>query len=206
MSAKCAIIRLEEVSQHPEFVSIHALPGIHLDLRYAGPANFIGHALYQGFDGGVLHRQAARQLEQAAERLQRERPGWRLRVLDALRPGRVQQVLWEKVRGTAQHIYVADPARGSIHSFGMAVDVTLDDEHGCEVDMGTPFDDFSLRAQPDHEAQMLACGMLDNLQLANRRLLRNCMLPAGFHGIASEWWHFDAADKSWIRANMLRVE
>ena len=199
-------IQLEDVLTHPEYISIHQMPGIHLDLRYAGEDNFIGHNLYGDFDGGLLHSQAASQLARAAHRLQAERPGWRLRVLDALRPGRVQRLLWDRVKGTPQHIYVADPARGSIHSFGMAVDVTLEDECGQEQDLGTRFDDFTLLAQPAQERQMLQAGLLDHQQLELRQLLRDCMQQAGFHGIASEWWHFEAADSGWIRANMLLVE
>ncbi|XLM23276.1 D-alanyl-D-alanine dipeptidase, partial [Chromobacterium piscinae] len=67
---------------------------------------------------------------------------------DALRPGRVQRVLWDIVKDTPQRVYVADPARGSIHSFGMAVDLTVEDGQGRELDLGTGFDDFTERAQP----------------------------------------------------------
>jgi D-alanyl-D-alanine dipeptidase len=72
-----------------------------------------------------LHRRAAAGLEQAVARLAEVAPGHRLLVLDALRPHRVQIELWDFLDGTGLRQYVADPARGSIHSFGMALDATL---------------------------------------------------------------------------------
>ncbi|MDF0606735.1 M15 family metallopeptidase [Neisseriaceae bacterium TC5R-5] len=199
-------ITLEQLAVHPEYVAIAHLPGVSVDLRYATADNFIGHDLYGGAVAAYLHRQAASQLVQAVAHLQQVRPGWRLRVFDALRPARVQRVLWDKVKDTEQQIYVANPARGSIHSFGMAVDVSLEDEAGVSVDMGTDFDDFSLRAQPQYEAQMLAEGLLSTTQVAHRELLRQCLFAAGFIGIATEWWHFEAADRQWVRDNMCLVE
>ena len=67
-------------------------------------------------------------------------PGHRLLVLDALRPHRVQIELWDFLDGTGLRQYVADPARGSIHSFGMAIDATLIDAEGRELDMGSGFE------------------------------------------------------------------
>jgi len=200
------IIPLEALTGHDEYVSIRNIPHVRLDLRYAGSNNFIGRDLYGKFDGGMLHRRAAAQLRDAALRLQRHQPGWRLLVLDALRPGRVQRELWAAVEGTPEEIYVANPDRGSIHSFGMAIDLTLEDEHGVEQDMGTPFDDFTLLSHPAHEAALLADGRLSELQHANRLLLRRCMTEASFATIPTEWWHFDAADKAMIRATFRLVE
>jgi D-alanyl-D-alanine dipeptidase len=101
--------------------------------------------------------------------------------------------------------YLADPARGSIHSFGMAVDVTLVDSGGDEIDMGTPFDDMSERSHPALEQALLASGELDRAQVDNRLLLRKAMEHAGWRGISREWWHFDAGDRERIRAEFLRV-
>ncbi|WP_019102941.1 M15 family metallopeptidase [Chromobacterium haemolyticum] len=142
----------------------------------------------------------------AARELRRQRPGFQLRVFDALRPGRVQRVLWDIVKDTPQRIYVADPARGSIHSFGMAVDLSVEDDGGRELNMGTGFDDFTELAQPQRESELQRTGRLSEAQLANRLLLRHCMSQAGFSGIATEWWHFEAADRDWVRAHMLLIE
>ena len=199
-------IRLEELEDHPEYVSIEGMAGVRLDLRYACADNFVGRDLYGPSAHALLHRQAAERLAQAASGLARLRPGHRLRVFDALRPGRVQRVLWDIVKDTPQRIYVADPARGSIHSFGMAVDLSIEDGLGRELDMGTGFDDFTELAQPQREAEMRAAGRLSEAQLANRLLLRGCMASAGFRAIATEWWHFEADDRDWVRAHMRLIE
>lgn len=201
-----ATIRLEELASHPEYVSIEGMAGVRLDLRYASADNFVGRDLYGPSARALLHSAAAERLARAAGEMASRRAGHRLRVFDALRPGRVQRVLWDIVKDTPQRIYVADPARGSIHSFGMAVDITAEDAEGRELDMGTGFDDFTERAQPQREEEMLARGLLSDAQLANRRLLRACMEAAGFRGIATEWWHFEAADRDWVRTHMRLIE
>ncbi|WP_043617239.1 M15 family metallopeptidase [Chromobacterium violaceum] len=199
-------IRLEELENHSEYVSIAGMAGVRLDLRYASDDNFVGRDLYGPSAHALLHREAARRLARAERELASRRAGYRLRVFDALRPGRVQRVLWDIVKDTPQRIYVADPARGSIHSFGMAVDITVEDGQGRELDMGTGFDDFTERAQPQREAEMLERGLLSDAQLDNRLLLRGCMVAGGFRGIATEWWHFEAADRDWVRAHMRLIE
>src|SRR5471030_2282460 len=83
-------------------------------------------------------------LQQAASWLAVRRPELTLLVLDALRPQRVQEQLWAALQGTDLLDYIAEPPRGSIHSFGMAVDVTLRDADGRELDMGSGFDDMSI--------------------------------------------------------------
>lgn len=199
-------IPYEQLAEHPEYVALTDLQPLTIELRYNSNDNFIGHDLYGDLTEAYLHIQAAQQLQEAMNHLQALRPGWRLRVFDALRPGRVQQVLWDHVKDTPSQIYVANPERGSIHSFGMAIDLTIEDEHGRERDMGTGFDDFTERAQPQKEQELLHTGRLTKEQLANRQLLRHCMNSAGFHGIPTEWWHFEAAEKEWVRANMLYIE
>ena len=128
-----------------------------------------------------------------------------LLVLDALRPQRVQEQLWEALQGTELLGYLANPVRGSIHSFGMAVDITLVDRDGQELDMGTPFDDLTERSHPALESAMLLRGELSATQIANRQLLRDAMHEGGFKGINSEWWHFDCGDRDVVRAEYTRI-
>ncbi|HEY9101863.1 M15 family metallopeptidase [Chitinimonas sp.] len=200
------IIPCEAIAQHPDFRSLASIAGLQVDLRYAGPDNFVGRPLYTGFDGAWLHREAAAGLATAVTWLAQHRPGLTLLVLDALRPHRVQIMLWEHLEGTGLRMYLADPARGSIHSFGKAVDVTLLDATGQELDMGTGFDDLSERSHPALEDQLLAAGQLTAAQLANRHLLRETMLQAGFAGIRSEWWHFNHGDQELVRRQYGRVD
>ena len=125
--------------------------------------------------------------------------GLGLLVLDAMRPQRVQEQLWAALAGTQLQRYLAEPGRGSIHSFGMAVDVTLVDAAGRELDMGTPFDALDERSHPALEAAMLAKGAIDARHVANRELLRGAMRAAGWIGISTEWWHFDCGDRVRVR-------
>ena len=199
-------MRSEELGGHADFRSLASIAGIAVDLRYAGANNFVGRDLYGSIDCAWLHREAAAGLEAVAVWLRQRHPGLKLLVLDALRPHRVQQMLWQHLEGTELRQYLADPARGSIHSFGMAVDVTLLEEGGAELDMGTGFDDLSELSHPEWEDLHLAQGRLGAATLAHRRVLREAMTENGFRGIHSEWWHFDFGDKESIRRCYLRVE
>jgi D-alanyl-D-alanine dipeptidase len=149
--------------------------------------------------------QAASALERVVAWLAVRRPGARVLVLDALRPQRVQQELWDALAGTGLQLYLAEPGRGSIHSYGMALDVTILDEAGAELDMGTGFDDMTELSHPALEEGFLARGDLSQQQVANRQLLRDAMGQAGFVGIKTEWWHFDCGDRDVVRATFQRV-
>jgi D-alanyl-D-alanine dipeptidase len=199
-------MRCELVATHPDFRHLSSVEGISVDLRYAGLDNFVGRDLYGSLDCAWLHRLAADGLERASHLLAREAPGHRLLVLDALRPHRVQVQLWDHLDGTDLRQYVADPARGSIHSFGMAVDATLLDPEGQELDMGSGFDEMTAMSHPRLEAQHLASGTLTPEQLRNRELLRNVLSRSGFQGIDNEWWHFEMLDRHHVRQTFTRVD
>jgi len=199
-------MRCELIAGHPDFRALSSISGIAVDLRYATDDNFVGRNLYGSLDCGWLHREAAAAVERTVGWLAANQPGLKLAVLDALRPHRVQIELWDFLEGTELRQYLADPAKGSIHSFGMAVDVTLLDAQGAELDMGTAFDALSILSHPQHEAEHLRQGLLTELQLANRHVLYQAMQHGGFVGIASEWWHFDCGDRLTVRQSFLRVE
>ncbi len=198
-------VNSEGVANCPEFRRLSDIAGIAVDLRYARPDNFFGKDLYQGLDCAWLHRDAAAALELSVAWLAEYRPGATLLILDALRPQRVQEQLWEALQGTDLIGYIADPVRGSVHSFGMALDLTVIGENGVELDMGTAFDDLSERSHPAQEGIMLARGDLTQEQFANRQLLRNAMLHGGWVGINSEWWHFDCGERELVRLTYRRV-
>lgn len=199
-------MRCEDIASHADFRRLSSIPGIGVDLRYAGLRNFVGRDLYRGLDCAWLHHLAANGLEQAAALLEQEAPGHRLLVLDALRPHRVQIELWNVLDGTGLREYVADPARGSIHSFGMALDATIVDAQGLELDMGTGFDEMVELSHPRLEADHLARGTLTRQQVDHRALLRHVLRHAGFNGIDNEWWHFDMLDRSHVRQHFIRVD
>jgi D-alanyl-D-alanine dipeptidase len=196
---------IEGIAGDPAFRHLSTIGGIAVDLRYATPDNFVGRDLYSPYDCAWLHRDAAAALERVVAWLKDRRPDCTPLVLDALRPQRVQQQLWDALAGTDLQMYLANPERGSIHSFGMALDITLLDAQGRELDMGTGFDDMTALSHPALEECFLAGGELTPAQVANRRLLRGAMFQAGFVGINTEWWHFDCGDRNVVRATFRRV-
>jgi D-alanyl-D-alanine dipeptidase len=195
----------EDIAGSPEFRHLSTIGGIAVDLRYATANNFVGRDLYSPFDCAWLHRDAAAALEKVVAWLALKRPGAKALVLDALRPQRVQQQLWDALDGTDLQMYLANPERGSIHSFGMALDITILDEEGRELDMGTGFDDLTEKSHPALEQKLLERGEITLEQIANRQLLRDAMSQAGFQGISTEWWHYDCGDRNVVRQTFRRV-
>jgi D-alanyl-D-alanine dipeptidase len=151
--------------------------GFHLDLRYAGDQNFVEEQMY---DCGrcFLRPEAADALKRVQQALAGQ--GYDLLLLDCYRPRPVQQKLWDKVPDAR---YVTPPSRGSMHNRGLAVDLTLADSLGRELDMGTPYDFFGREAWSTYT-------QLPDSILQRRRLLRAAMEAEGFAGIRTEWWHF----------------
>ena len=205
MTADLRTLGIDELPAHADYRALAAIAGLQVDLRYAGARNLLGRDLYSPHDCAWLRREAADALQQAVQWLARERPELRLCVLDAARPQRVQELFWAHVQGTPMEPYFAPPERGSIHSFGMAVDITLADAQGQELDMGTPFDDTTERSHPALEHRHAAAGLLSQAQLANRRLLRSALLQAGWQAISTEWWHFDFGDRDEVRRRLPRI-
>jgi zinc D-Ala-D-Ala dipeptidase len=158
------------------------VPGLLVELRYAGTDNFFGHALYPRGARCLLLRPVALRLARAAADVAKH--GYRLKAWDCYRPLAVQWEMWERLpkRG-----YVADPHTGSHHNRGAAVDVTLLRSDGTEVEMPTPFDTFAPSARQD--------APLAKPEVAERRaLLRAAMEAAGFHINRMEWWHYEAPE------------
>jgi D-alanyl-D-alanine dipeptidase len=154
---------------------------IEIRLAYATADNLTGRPIYAQ-PLCYLHRDAAAALARAvalARRLE-----LRLRVLDAFRPAEAQWRLWEC---RPDPNFLADPRRGSPHSRGVAVDLTLIDRLGAPLDMGCPFDEFSPRAHHDHS------GMSANVQ-RNRFILLGLMSTAGWDFDMKEWWHYQLFD------------
>jgi D-alanyl-D-alanine dipeptidase len=199
-------MRCEDIASNPQFRRLATVAGVSVDLRYAGVRNFVGRDLYGSLDCAWVHSLAADGLERAVAFIAAEAPGHRILVLDALRPHRVQIMLWDHLEGSGLREYVADPARGSIQSFGMALDVTILSPDGRELDMGTGFDEMNERSHPKLEARHLASGELVSQHIAHRELLRGAMAAGGFNGIDNEWWHFDMLDRQHVRQHFIRVE
>lgn len=166
-------------------------------LMYASEDNFVGADMYGPLRKAYLHREAADALVRASEALRRERPDLRLLVKDAARPMSAQRRMYNKVRGTAAAPYVSNPARGGgLHNYGLAVDVTLADMHGCELPMGTPVDHLGPEANIDKEGALVGRGVITVTERSNRELLRRAMRSAGWMPLRSEWWHFNLRSRA----------
>jgi D-alanyl-D-alanine dipeptidase len=174
------------------------------DIRYGTTNNFTGKDLYGGFKECWLLPSAATMLAAAEKSLRRHDRNLRLVVYDCARPQSVQRVMWDVVKDTPQREYVADPAKGSVHNYGCAVDLGIVRDAGRgkreTLDMGTPFDHFGPEAHTTEEAQMLLDGKLSREALRNRLLLRSVMVEAGFFQLPHEWWHFDCMKLDALKA------
>jgi D-alanyl-D-alanine dipeptidase len=191
---------------HPDYVHLGTISGLKFDLKYASTDNFMHKNVYGDFNQPLLHRLAAEKLRNAINSLKQEHPGHQLLIFDALRPRSVQRLLWAHVEGTPQQDYVAHPDRGSMHNYGCAVDLTVVDEKGIELDMGTLFDTFDPLSQPKLEEQFLLTGKLSAHQVENRLILRRAMTNAGFLQLPHEWWHYDAFEPSKVRSSFQIIE
>jgi zinc D-Ala-D-Ala dipeptidase len=175
-----------------DLVDVHSVnPHIVLDIRYVTANNFTKQVLYPR-PRCFLRKSVAEKLSRAQAEL--ERMGRGLKVFDCYRPLSVQRKMWALV---PDERYVADPAKGSRHNRGAAVDVTMVRRDGTEFDMPTAFDDFSARAHRDYM-------QLPAPVIQNRALLETVMVRAGFVPLPTEWWHFDA--KGWQSFPVLDID
>ncbi len=159
-------------------------PSIAVKLRYATANNIAGHALYPAKMRALVRPEVAQCLARAQKFL---RPyQYSLIIWDAYRPKSVQRKLWHAV---SRNAYVADPhvGAGSMHSWGVAVDVTLLDSYGRPASMPTDYDTFTPAAMWRYQGR-------DPAVRKHLLLLQTAMCRAGFYGLPSEWWHFTIAN------------
>ncbi len=154
------------------------LPNVRLEVRYATENNFTKTKLYP--EGRCILR---REVAEALALVQRDLKGdgFELVIYDCYRPLSVQKKMWALV---PNEDYVADPAKGSRHNRGAAVDVALFDKYGKRVEMPTDYDEFSEKAH--HSYIDLSANVL-----INRQKLRTMMERHNFAALPSEWWHYD---------------
>ena len=165
--------------QQSDFVRLKDLSSDFVyELKYATPDNFLKQAVY---DCGecYLRKNTAEALVKANKAF--IQLGYRIKLFDCYRPLSVQKKMWKILPGTH---YVANPAKGSKHNRGAAVDLTLVDAQGRELNMGTPFDFFGKEA---HDTYTEHCKEV----LENRKLLKETLNKYNFKSIYSEWWHYE---------------
>jgi len=169
----------------PDLVALTTLdPRIRLDIRYATSNNFMGFPLYEQ-PGAYLQRPAAEALGRAQEALAAQ--GYGLLIHDAYRPWFVTKMFWDATPPDSR-IFVADPAQGSKHNRGCAVDLSLYDlKTGKPVEMPGRYDEMSTRSYAEFPGGT-------SRQRALRAILRKAMEAQGFTVYPEEWWHFDYKD------------
>ena len=190
LAAACASVPPRERGEfrEPDLVELTkfaplATP-VKLDVRYATASNFVGRQVYPEARA-FLQRPAAEALARAGRTLAAE--GYGLLIFDGYRPWRITKLFWD-VTPADKKQFVANPKRGSRHNRGCAVDLTLFDlATGAEVQMPSPYDDFTEKAAPDYPG-----GTPE--ERAARDLLRRAMEAEGFTVYEHEWWHFDYKD------------
>ena len=148
------------------------------DVKYATTENFLKFKVYECAEC-YLRLKTVNALLKANERFMTK--GYRIKLFDCYRPLDVQKKMWSIVSNPE---YVAEPKKGSIHNRGGAVDITLVDSNGKELDMGTSFDFFG--KESSHEFENFS----EEVK-SNRKLLRNGMIRFGFRIFDSEWWHYN---------------
>jgi D-alanyl-D-alanine dipeptidase len=168
-----------------ELVEVSTLDStIRLDVRYATPNNFMRRVLYSQ-PRVFLQRPAAEALVRAHRRLATR--GYGLLLFDGYRPWRVTKLMWDATP-PAQRDFVANPAQGSKHNRGCAIDLSLYHRDGDqEAEMPSAYDEFSGRASPTYAGGTAA-------QRTRRDLLRQEMEAEGFTVEPNEWWHFNCKD------------
>ncbi|WP_298138290.1 M15 family metallopeptidase [Flavobacterium sp.] len=154
-----------------------------LDMKYATSDNFLNKKVYD-CAACYLRLKTVKSLINANKDFIEK--GYRIKIFDCYRPLDVQRRMWEIVSNPD---YVADPSKGSIHNRGGAVDITLVDSNGNEIDMGTTFDFFGVEASHDYQN-------LSEEVKNNRKLLKEVMLKNNFKSFDSEWWHYNLKDSN----------
>ena len=178
----------------PDLVDLTTLdPSIKLDIRYATPNNFLSVPVYKSARA-LMQRPAAEAVVRAHRALAKD--GYGLLIHDAYRPWRITKVFWDAVPESGK-IFVADPAKGSKHNRGCAVDLTLYDlATGGPLKMVGGYDEFSPRSYPYYPGGT-------SLERWHRDLLRRAMEAQGFTVFEFEWWHFDYRD--WAQYPILNL-
>ncbi len=172
-------------SRSPELLELIKLePTLHLDIRYATANNFLGRPVYPEARA-FLQASAAAALIRAHHSL--ENQGLGLLIFDGYRPWEVTHTFWNET-SSEKHLFLANPARGSRHNRGCAVDLTLcDRKTGEALPMPSEFDEMTERSHIHYTGG-------SPTERANRDLLQQVMTTQGFLLFDPEWWHFDHPD------------
>ena len=168
--------------------------------------NYFREDFYKGLNKAYLQKEVALKLADAQKILKSKHANYSLLIMDAARPRSVSKQMYEKFKGTKFEKYVANPQKGSMHNFGIAVDITIVDETGEQIDMGfTPFFKNDLQIYWQFIKMKVGSSLSDH-QKKNRKLLSDVMQKAGFKPLSFEWWHFNGIAKNEARRKYQIIE
>lgn len=133
---------------------------LRIDIRYSTPDNFVGKDIFGDFVACYLQKDVAEKLIKAHRLLHDRFPYYRFVIFDGARPVSIQQMMWDSVKlpSSDRQKYLSNPENYSLHNFGAAVDLSIEDEDGRELDMGTPYDYFGTEAHPRNEQILFSEG------------------------------------------------
>ena len=205
--AHCKANEIEKKFVAAGLFNVHAIDkSIKVDLVNSDPdKNYFRENYYNGLNKAYLRREVAEKLSLAQGYLKSLLPEYSILIMDAARPRSVSQLMYDKMKGTKFEKFVANPQKGSMHNYGIAVDVTIVDENDKEIDMGfTPFYKSHLSIYWGYAK--LKMFDLSESQKQNRKLLSNIMKKAGFIPLSYEWWHFNGMPKDKARKKYEIIE
>ncbi len=180
---------------------------IQVDLVNSNPNNnFFRENYYNGLQKAYLREEVAKKLSNAQKILHLSHPNFSLQILDASRPRSVSKMMYNKMKGTRFEKYVANPQKGSMHNYGIAVDITIIDNKGIELDMGiSPFRKSNMEIYWQYAKKKIGFSLTVK-QVNNRKLLTDTMIAAGFIPLSFEWWHFNGLNKTIARQRFEIIE
>ncbi|MGD9235712.1 MAG: M15 family metallopeptidase [Desulfobacterales bacterium] len=206
-SGDCNSKEIETKFIEAGLINVHEVDEtIKVDLVNSDPdKNFFRENFYNGLNKAYLRKEVAKKLSLAQKYLKSEFPEYSILVMDAARPRGISKLMYEKMKGTKFEKFVANPQKGSMHNYGIAVDVTIVDGNDKEIDMGfTPFYKSTLSIYWGYAK--LKMFDLSEAQKQNRKLLSNVMKKAGFIPLSYEWWHFNGMPKDDARKKYQIIE
>lgn len=165
------------------YMNVHNVdPDIIVDLKYATSDNFTHQVVYD-FDQAISRIDTVKKLGEASKALKAK--GYRVKIWDAYRPTYAQRRLFEVY---PDPIWVAEPDPNFSHQKGVTFDLTLTDQDGKDIEMPTPFDDFTGAAKRSEKSSWTPAAQ------KNYDILNGTMQKAGFVGYENEWWDFRDSD------------
>ena len=203
----CQANDIEKEFVEAGLIDVHTVDNsIKVDLVNSDPdKNYFREDFYGGLSKAYLRREVAQKLSKAQTHLKAVFPSYSIIVMDAARPRSVSRRMYDKMKGTRFEKFVADPKKGSMHNYGIAIDVTIVDGDGNEIDMGfTPFYKSDLSIYWGYAKLKLFD--LNEGQKENRALLSQVMQQAGFIPLSYEWWHFNGMRQDEARKKYKIIE